>query len=260
MQPRLASLLFLLIVAAAATPAHAVILYDGAAGTLPAAQGWVYLTNPLGGASAVQTLGGGAVNLDTTAVGGDQAGYFSQFPIFGSHPSMPTIDRLDGYNIRFDARLVSETHAGGDRAGLSVIALSAADGRGVEIGFWEDEIWTQNDAPLFTHGEGVAWNTTAALTQYDLTIIDDDYTLSAGGVPILSGPLRDYTGFGLPYTLTNFLFLGDDTSSARGSFDLALVEVTTGLVPEPSTLALAAVGIIALMVVHHLRVDTAVTL
>ena len=42
-------------------------------------------------------------------------------------------------------KLLSETHSTNDRAGLSLIVLSS-DLRGIELGFWTNEIWAQSGA------------------------------------------------------------------------------------------------------------------
>ena len=115
-----------------------------------------------------------------------------------------------------------------------------SDSKGLELGFWNNEVWAQNDSPRFTHGEGAAINTTAALTDYALTIQGNSYTLRANGLGLLSGQVRDYSAFGAPYTSKNFLFFGDDTSSAAARTDIA--RVTLGAVPEPASLALLAAG------------------
>src|SRR5262249_6811999 len=123
----------------------------------------------------------------------------------------------------------------GDRAGFSVIALSS-DTRGIELGFWEDQIWAQEagaaeppEGALFTHAESAPFDTASHLTDYTLTIRGDDYELSSAGVAILHGRLRDYTTFEgpvNPYRTPNFIFLGDDTGSARALIRLAYVALT----------------------------------
>ena len=236
--------LWLIAVLALAADAQAVVLYDGSLNTLPAAQGWRYVSNPFSGSSATQAASGGAVTLDTTAVGTEQAGYFSQFPVLGSHPAMPTLDRTAGFTIRFDARIVSESHQSLNRAGFSVIAL-ASDSQGLELGFWPGEVWAQTDSPLFTHGEGAAWNT-AAMHRYELAMRGSQYALYADGSRILQGSLRNYSSFGFPYNLSSFLFFGDDTSSASASMQVASIEVLAYAVPEPGTLTLAAAAIFVL--------------
>ena len=57
----------------------------------------------------------------------------------------------------------------------------------------------------------------------------DTYTLTANAEPLLTGPLRDYSafaGFPDPYETPNFLFLGDNTTSAQARVRLRFVSVT----------------------------------
>lgn len=211
----------------------AVTLYDGSAGNLPSDQALQYVTNPFFGAAATQQQLGNGVRLDTTAATSDQAGYF------GFHPATPVMDRTVGFTVSFDVRLISESHANNNRAGLSVIALGS-DNKGVEIGFWTDKVWAQSDSPLFEQAEGAAFDTSSALLRYDLTISGSTYSLMQGATTILSGAVRDYSAFGLPYTQQNFVFVGDDTSSANGVFDFGYLAVTP--VPEPATVVMLLVG------------------
>lgn len=208
-----------------ALPAQAsVVLFDGNQGTLPSEQGWIYLTRPLVGSSATQTIQGNTTLLDTSVHADDQAGYF-RFP--------GTLDRMAGFDLTMDLQVLSEAHDSVHRAGFSIITLTD-DRRGLELAFWSNEIWAQNDSPLFTHGEGAAFETTAGIIHYDLAFQGNSYTLFAAGTPILSGALRDYSSFGPPYNVNNLLFMGDDTSSASGRFLLARVTLETAAVPEVS--------------------------
>ena len=219
--------------------APAAVLYDGTLGTLPEAQGWNYLTDPLAGASATHVAGGGVTTLDTTPAVTDSAGFFSEVPLLGTnkHPGLGALDRGgDGYTVRFDLRIAAESHSSNDRAGFAVIALSS-DKVGLELSFWAGEIWAQSDAPLFTHAEGAAFDTTAAEVRYDLAILGNGYRLFADGVEKLSGQLRDYSAHPHPvYNETDFLFFGDDTSSAAGISELGYIEVLPYAVPEPISL------------------------
>jgi hypothetical protein len=211
-----------------------VTLYDGSKGTTPDAQGFLYLTNPLVGASATQTASGGVTVLDTTPKASESAGYFST-----GNPLVGTLDRSSGFTVTFRLQLQSESHASNDRAGFSIIALGS-DSKGVELGFWSNQVWAQHDSPLFTHGEGAAFDTTAALTTYALTVQGNTYSLTADGAQVLSGAVRDYSAFGAPYTSKNFLFFGDDTSSASARTSIASVTLTT--VPEPSSAVLVGIA------------------
>lgn len=201
------------------------VLYDGALGGTPDTQQFSYL--PVGPAG--NTASGGITTLDTTAGDNISAGYFRNFP---SDSGWPVLNRATGYAVKFNAQLVSESHVNSNRAGFSVIALSS-DKKGIELGFWANEIWAQHDdttGSLFTHAESVAFDTTAALIPYELTVLSDTYSLSISHTQVLTGPLRDYTAFaGFPdvYESPNFIFLGDDTTSAQARVRIGYVSVIT---------------------------------
>ena len=85
------------------TNCPATVLFDATANTPPDAQGWAFLTNPLFGAQASQSVVSGVLNLDTSADISEQAGYFSKVPALAvAHPNHPTID-LDAsdFSIEF---------------------------------------------------------------------------------------------------------------------------------------------------------------
>ena len=224
--------------------AATVTLYDGTLNSPPSNQGWIFFAP-----GATQTVGGGATTLNTTANDSIRGGYTR---------SDNTLDRQTGYTLRFDLQLLQENHSNpnaqnnpgtdniADRAGLSLIVLSS-DRRGIELGFWTNDanttnrIWAQNDGAVkadpvsaptgtrFTHAEGTSFNPGTAVNRYDLSILGNTYNLYANSnfnSPILSGSLRDYQNEGAPYTTSNFIFLGDNTTSARGSFSLARADVT----------------------------------
>lgn len=232
-----------MILSGTASYLKAEVLYDGSLGTTPNLQGWRYQTFPLTNSGAAQSPTNGVTRLDTTAVTSSLAGYFSALPGLGSHPDVPVLDRTIGFRVTWDVLIHSETHDNPDRAGFSVIVISD-DLKGLEIAFWEDEIWVQHDDvsnTFFTHGEGAMFDTTTALTRYELEVLDDSYDLLANGTSVLTGALRDYSSYTnpnpfleIPYKSQSFLFLGDDTSSAAADIDLAFVSV---IVPEPSTMA-----------------------
>ena len=208
------------------------ILYDGRLGNLPGRQGLTFLAL---GLHANQSFANGVTTLDSMPTQDDQAGYF-----IGE--SIP-LDRSAGYEVQFTIQIQEESHKNHHRAGFSVIVLSD-DLLGIELGFWNNEIWAQEGGidQLFTHAEGVVYDTTAGFVTYRLVISEDSYTLIANDAPILSGPLRDYTAFNDaidPYETPNFLFLGDNTTGAQTKVDIAYValesEVMVTAVPTPTT-------------------------
>jgi hypothetical protein len=218
-------------------------LYDGLLQTTPDHQGWLFYSL----IQATQVVSDGTTIFDTTADQDDFAGYMLRVGS-GAFTQIPSLDRARGFTLNITVQVLTETHSTDkdgdgidDRAGFSIIFL-AEDTKGIELGFWPDEIWAQEDGDaeppagsLFTHAEGVAFDTMAALTTYQLTIITDTYTLAVGDTPILTGPVRDYTSFDRPwdfYELPNLLFLGDDTSQAKASIRLANVSVTVEPVPS----------------------------
>lgn len=235
---KVVELALLLLGLAGDTARGGIVLFDGSLATLPTAQGWLYLTDPFP-ASATQAAGGGLTTLDTTPVRADSAGYFSYI-----HPLVGTLDRFAGFSLSFDMRLLSESHVSTNRAGFSALVVTQ-DLKAIELGFWTNRVWAQKDSPLFTQGEGAALDTTAALVRYDLTILGANYSLAANGAPLLSGALRDYSSFGVPYSVPSYFFLGDDTSSASAKVQIARIELAA--VPEASSLALATFAVCCLV-------------
>lgn len=215
--------------------ATTLVLYDGSRNTgTPDRQSMLYLTRPTPPA-ATQSFADGVTTLTTTQKTSDLAGY-SDNPLL-----VPALNRATGFTLSFTVQLLEENHATsdkngdgiGDRAGLSVTLLGS-DHKGIELGFWPDQVWAQQDGPaepppntntLFTHAEGAAFDPTADLITYALSIQGDSYMLASGNTPILSGRVRDYSAGGQPYTIGNFLFIGDDSGTADGSIKLSAVSL-----------------------------------
>lgn len=224
-----------------ADPAAETVLYDGAAsdGTqTPDQQGFNYLatslpfTFPLNPPeAATQSATGGIATLDTSVTPGDYAGYTARAA------SMPDLSVAGSYTLTLTLQVVSENHASDNRAGFSLILLNN-DAKGIELGFWEDEIWSQrydSDETDFIRDPGTLFDTTTPTT-YHLAVKGDAYRLSGDEEEILRGSLRDYSGFqGTidPYETPNFLFLGDNTSSSGATIRLSSVALTVAEEPEP---------------------------
>jgi hypothetical protein len=206
--------------AAIALQARSQPLYDGALGTLPADQEWLYFAAR---GLAEQHHTGSATRLLTSADNLESAGYARQTP--------GPLNRNPGFNVALRLRLNSESHSRQDRAGFSLIVL-AEDRWGIELGFWTNLVFAQSADPLFTHAEEASFNSTTQFHEFVLSLTGTNYTLFANRLPLLSGPVRNYTAFtGFPdvYETPDFIFLGDNTTSA--SADVEIAEVA--LVPAP---------------------------
>jgi len=232
-----------LAVASAASSRADVVLYDPGSGQFPdgSSWGWAYSAQSDSNSSDARSIdaAAGRTTLDTTANNDIRAGYALTSPV------LPSLDRAVGFTLSLGLQVLDEAHASADRAGFSLIVLTS-DRRGIELGFWNDRVWAQAEG--FTHAEEALFDTTAA-TAYDLAIQGNAYTLFADGSARLTGSLRDYSGSGmLPYILPNFVFLGDNTRSARGSIALGSVIYRPTAVPEPGAAMLVGIGLIGLVV------------
>jgi hypothetical protein len=224
------------------------VLYDGALGTTPDKQGFQYQAingeNPFLPAAATQAFANAATTLDTTPQKRDLAGYAAT----NTTSALPVLNRGVGYSVSFTVQIQQENHAGSDkngdglddRAGFSITVISS-DKKGIELGFWPDKIWAQQDgaaAPpsgtLFTHAEEAVFNTTADLISYTLTIAGDSYRLVGAAGTLLSGRVRDYTAFVPPppfdtdpkynpYRTPNLIVLSDNSTSASAKTRLSYV-------------------------------------
>ncbi len=213
-------------------------LYQGSGNTPPGLPAIVAVTT-----GAVASSSAGATTLDTTSDYNLKDGYSSSQLFYSS---FPTLNPATGFSVGLDVQINSESHTIGttvnsNRAGFDLIVLGSDD-KGVELGFWGDDIWAQNFD--FTHGEDATFNTELTSEHYDLSILGSTYTLSADGTPILTGSTRDDSAEGAPYTLPNFVFIGDDTTEAEASETFSTLSVT---VPEPATLGtlVLAAGVLA---------------
>lgn len=249
----LAVVFFLLLV----TPTQATIisLYNGAG--LPADQLWLnYADNAaLSGGVASQSQVTGGVRLLTDAT--VKAGYSNYTPSQSlKNSAFPILNRHHGFELNFQAALTAESHSSNDRAGFSVTLLSD-DLYGIELGFWSSRIWAQSDSPLFQQAEATNLSATGP-HNYRLRVLNNSYTLFQSETAVLTGQLRNYSAFSgpvNPYSLNNFLFLGDNTSSASADLQLGPVSLQSSLlsVPEPTPPFLLLISIAATAVSTRLR-------
>lgn len=242
------------------------VLYDpsapGLASFEPAAAGWLS-----GGSFGSVSASADAQGVAVTQVGnGNTVGYSNYSPLLAFvlgaplvNPAFPQLNRVSGYRFTFGLELVSEAHSGNsNRAGFSVTLISAdplhtGERKGIEIGFQSDRVFAQNDGSngtgIFTAGEiNNAVQTIGAEfspNRWNLDVQGDTYSLSlaASGGTVLSGALRDYRGSGKNAYLTeNFLFVGDNTSSASADFRFSYAAITTPI-PEPHSYAMLIAGL-----------------
>lgn len=248
-----------LLLTANKSMAGSITLYDGSSGVTPdqynSPSPWLtfatananFLTPNVLGTQTVNTSNN-STTLNSNSANSIYAGYSNyNSPTTIGNSSFPTLDRNTGYQLTFTVKINSQTTNSTTRAGFSVIALSS-DKQGIEIGFRNSDIFSQDNSSFNKIGEQ-ATNTTvpniatllASLTTYNLTISGSNYTLTSGATNLLSGAVRDYTtanGFGTDvYRTPNFIFLGDDTTSARASIDLANVTLTTNTATVPFELS-----------------------
>ncbi len=260
----------ILVTTASAGWASTQVLYDAALAPdlsyTPVSPGW------LSGVfdNAQQTVGSDGTTVGPIVVVpslnlGARGGYSNQ-SVFGGlvNPAFPSLNRDTGFTLSFGFRLLQEDHSlNANRAGFSVILLDSTH-RGVEIGFQNDRIFAQRDgANLFTAGEfnDTAATSAFAFNRWDLSVGAGGYALTradpGGASPILSGVLRDYSSVvglaRLAYGASNYLFVGDNTTSAGAQFTLNYLAVTTAPVPEPSTYGMLLAGFALVGAVAHRR-------
>jgi|GEM_PF-981638 uncharacterized delta-60 repeat protein len=220
----------------------AIPLYT-ANGSTPASQNWLAFVNA-GGTHTVTPNGA----IISTTFGNNLYSGYSNYNSFNAttlvNPNFPTLDRTSGYSLSFNMQLLSESRTNPNRAGFSVVAISSDRTFGIELGFQQlssttGKIFAQGDGitpnpggqtkGLFLAAEEVSFNTNLA-TNYTLSVQGDKYRLFANDIEILTGPLRDYRAFTNtidPYESANFIYLGDNTSSASGAFNLKQIAVQT---------------------------------
>lgn len=203
------------------------ILYDADSGIIPDASMLGFTAFPPDGAS--RGFEDGSTVLDTTLAGTDT--YAGWVASAATTDGFPILDSGMGFQVNFTLQIDSEIHESNNRSGFSILLLDQ-NAKGIEMSFWQNEIWVQNDdstGGLFTHGEGIVFATTSGMIEYALRFSGDQYTLTANSQPLLTGPLRNYgpfEGFPDPYETPNFMFLGDDTTSAQARIRLRFLSVT----------------------------------
>lgn len=227
---------------------HAVTLYDG--NGLPASQPWLSF-NALPAGAYETDLGAGGVQLETSAPKAVYAGY-SNYTLGGTlkNATFPALNAAPGFSLAFSVNMISETHndaanttpPGQERAGFSVI-LTGQDKVGIEIGFRPNEVFSQPTSFLGKK-ESASFSASGA-HDYVLQIAGGTYRLFADNSLVLTGATVDYSAFGAPYSLSNLVFLGDNTSESGAKITMGRVELNP--VPEPSIVVGLSAGLAILV-------------
>jgi Ca2+-binding RTX toxin-like protein len=217
-------------------------LYDASLLSLPDAQGWLAFGS---GISGSQNLSANGTLLTSNAVIQDATGYSNFNPYSGNliNSAFPSLDRSVGFSLDVQLRLVNESHASSNRSGFSMTLLDqGSTPQGIEIGFWSNSIFSQagGTTPFQSSAQVVNGVDTSQTRNYSLQIFDQGYTLLANNRPLLSGPLQDYSQATVspllpfnPYRKPNFLFLGDNTSSASAQVELGTIALAIPLSGGP---------------------------
>ena len=219
---------------------------------------------------------GQGVKVDTAANSAEYSGYSNYNPLSSTYfnPAIfqsSTLNQATGYTITFTVSLSNVFDGSAPeapRAAFSVIAVSS-DKKGIEIGFRPTAIFSQSAS------FGTASETSSSLISidtsiskdYTLTVFNDTYSLSlsSSGTSIINGALKNYVfdptlsspslPFN-PYTTSSFLFFGDDTGKASGTFTLGNVTLDTTPVPFEFSPTYGLLAITTGMAINNWRKKT----
>jgi len=216
---------------------------------------------------------GQGVKVDTAANSAEYSGYSNYNPSSSTYfnPAIfqsSTLNQATGYTITFTvsldpSTLVDISTTAAPRAAFSVIAVSS-DKKGIEIGFRPTAIFSQSASFGIEAETSLAINTSIT-RDYKLTVFNNTYSLASGGTSIINGNLQTYSfdqtasnpplPFN-PYTTSSFLFFGDDTGKASGTFTLGNVTLDTTPVPFEFSPTYGLLAIATGMAINNWRKKT----
>ncbi len=209
-------------------------LYDAALAALPNAQGWLAYGSSLLATPRRSSAGTTLSSLPSLA---GLAGFSNVAALVPSlvNSSFPSLDASAGFALNFRLNLLEEVHQLSTRAGFSAILLGEGPNPlGIELGFHRDAIFSLlgGSAPLQSVGEWAGGLDLSRPIDFSLRILGQSYYLLADNRLLLSGSLQDYSDASVnpllpfnPYTVSNFLFLGDNTTSAGSRVELGSVSL-----------------------------------
>ena len=185
----------------------------------------------------------GTGTLGTGLVG--YAGYSNYNPLtLNLLPSFTTkLDASTGFSVAFTLQVNSE-FSNPNRAGFS-LTVTSANQSAIELGFRTSEIFAQSSNFLVETSNSLHNTTIAA--NYELKVVNGQYTLLAGGNPVGSLVNQSLVNYSFnpalstpplpfnPYTSPNLLFFGDNTDQGNANFTISNISVNALPVPKPDS-------------------------
>lgn len=227
-------------------PAAAQIAFYAGAG-LPSAQGWSTLSLGTAGSG---TLVDQTYVLDSTGVGVDTWGHARISPV--------PLDGSAGYMVNFAIRVPIQSNSNPDRAGFSMLFVGNDPTQSIELAFRTQEVFAYEYVNgAFVQGASAAFNVGFTQHSYTLSVANGAYSLSAMGNVLISGSLQHYASPTIPYAIPNFMFFGDNTSSASAVAEVNFIDVVAVPEPRAALMLLAGLGLVALRVRGRRPVATA---
>ncbi|MFW6731379.1 MAG: calcium-binding protein [Synechococcus sp.] len=211
-------------------------LYKASTDKPPSQQGWLEFGASLQGSEALTPPHGTLLTSSMFGVAG-YSNHSKASPVL-INSGFPALDQTLGFKLDFRLRIISESHNNAiNRAGFSVIILDhSVIPKGIELGFWANSIFSQagGSKPFQAVADRINGVNTNLATNYSLRILNDNYFLFGNNKLLLSGALQTYGLFPNPpgspynpYMTKDFLFLGDNTSSASANVELGSIAVNT---------------------------------
>lgn len=165
-----------------------------------------------------------------------------------------TLDRLQGFELRFRIRILSEVPESWDHRGPFSIMINSSDKLGVNLYFNTYEIHSQKlSVDTGTVKDQVYSIDATKFTDYVLALQGTSFTLTADGLQILSGSLIDFTNI---YTKYPYVGFGDTSYASSGITDISYMSLNgegvildipaPASIPEPFSIGLLLSALVCL--------------
>ncbi|RJP59102.1 MAG: hypothetical protein C4541_06830 [Candidatus Auribacter fodinae] len=211
--------------------AASTLIYDAAQGS-PLGQGWT-LSNAAKGTYQVSN---GLLTYDSTGYPVNEFYRFYKALDFD-------LDHTVGFSIEFSAQVHSNYTNFDSRSGF-VLYFFAHDSQALQIYFATDRIFYNRYDPTYASVKEEEYfiNTTSALVDYRVEVLNNSFALYANNTEILNGTLYDYG-----YSISNTLYIGDHTQSAYARASFGSILVTSDTIPTPPAAIPEPVSVVTLI-------------